>query len=194
MRVYPLASAQGHRAHTSVMQVAKNSTILVRSDNITANGVHQQAGWHSVPVARSVSDIVLGNVPQEGLLLPARHIPGCLKCKFQGSHNSQAAADTLLEHFIANTSSNRTYTRTHHLFIAWCLDQSVDIGYFTTPQLVNFLVDVHSACYSINSIQVCKSVIMQLHLDQDSLEDDTDVRTLIKTFKKHGPPLSLCQS
>lgn len=54
-----------------------------------------------------------------------------------------------------------------------------------------FLVDGHRSGYSINSIQVFKSAILQLHLDRDSLDGDTDVRTLVKNFKKNGPPLSL---
>ncbi|GAB5594025.1 hypothetical protein Unana1_08925 [Umbelopsis nana] len=116
---------------------------------------------------------------------------GCLKRKFQGSHYSQDAADTLLAHFTPKTSSNRLYARAHHLFIAWCLDQGVDICYFTAPQLVNFLVDAYRSGYSINSIQVFKSANLQLHLDRDSLDGDNDVRTLIKNFKKNGPPLSL---
>jgi len=116
---------------------------------------------------------------------------GCLKRKFQGSHYTKEAEDTLLSHFTSSTSSNRMYARAHHLFIAWCLTHGVDICYFTTPQLVNFLVDAHRSAYSINSIQVFKSAIMQLHLDRDSLDRDTDVQTLIKNFKKTGPPLPL---
>ena len=116
---------------------------------------------------------------------------GCLKRKFQGSHYSLDASDTLLSHFTANTSSNRIYARAHHLFIAWCISYGVDVCYFTTTQLVNFLVAAHRSGYSINTIQVFKSAIMQLHLDRDTIDCDTDVRTLMKSFKKSGPLLSL---
>jgi hypothetical protein len=52
---------------------------------------------------------------------------GCLKRKFQGSHYSLDASDTLLSHFTANTSSNRIYARAHHLFIAWCISCGVHV-------------------------------------------------------------------
>ncbi|KAH8552771.1 hypothetical protein BGW37DRAFT_295763 [Umbelopsis sp. PMI_123] len=114
-----------------------------------------------------------------------------LKRKFQGSHYSPDAEDILLSHFTANTSSNRLYARAHHLFIAWCLAYGVNVCFFTTAQLANFSVAVHRSGYSINTIQVFKSAIMQLHLDRDALDRDTDMRTLIKNFKKAEPLLSL---
>jgi hypothetical protein len=116
---------------------------------------------------------------------------GSLKRKFQGSHYSMEASEALLSHFTANTSTNRLYARAHHLFIAWCLSYGADVCYFTTPQLVNFLVAAHHSGYSLNTIQVFKSAIMQLHLDRESIDCDADVKTLIKSFKKSGPLLSL---
>lgn len=112
---------------------------------------------------------------------------GCLKRKFQRSHYFLDASDTLLSHFTANTSSNRIYARAHHLFIAWCISYGVDVCYFKTTQLVNFLVAAHRSGYSINTIQVFKSAIMQLHLDRDTIDCDTDVRTLMTSFQEVWP-------
>ncbi|KAI9290114.1 hypothetical protein BC943DRAFT_355939 [Umbelopsis sp. AD052] len=67
VRIHQLARGQGNRTHTSAFQMAEeldHPGTLVQHNR---HGVHQQTGWHSIPITQSTSEIDLGKVSQEEL-------------------------------------------------------------------------------------------------------------------------------
>ncbi|KAG1038061.1 hypothetical protein G6F43_012748 [Rhizopus delemar] len=102
---------------------------------------------------------------------------------------SIASREFLSGSLTVDSATNRSYKAAQLAFVAWTLEENVDINNFSDTDVVNFLVHLHHSRHlGLNTLKLWRSAISRFHRSPSSLMNSPTIASFLATVAADTPP------